>query len=196
VCFCLYGFWGLFCVFLFIWVLRIILSIWVLRIVLCVFVYMGSEDCFVCFCLYGFWRLFCVFLFIWVLRIILCVFVSMGSEDCFVWETKTHKIILRTHIDKNTQNNPQNPYKQKHTKQSSEPIEDYFVCFCLYGFWGLFCVFLSIWVLRIVLCVFVYMGSEDCFVCLTKTHKTILRTHIDKNTQNNPQNPYRQKHTK
>ena len=45
VCFCLYGFWGLFCMFL---------SIWVLRIVLCVFVSMGSEDCFVCFCLYGF----------------------------------------------------------------------------------------------------------------------------------------------
>ena len=45
VCFCLYGFWGLFCVFL---------SIWVLRIVLCVFVYMSSEDYFVCFCLYGF----------------------------------------------------------------------------------------------------------------------------------------------
>jgi NhaP-type Na+/H+ or K+/H+ antiporter len=26
-------------------------------------------------------------------------------------------------------------------------------------------VFLSLWVLRIILCVFVYMGSEDCFVC-------------------------------
>ena len=26
-------------------------------------------------------------------------------------------------------------------------------------------MFLSIWVLRIVLCVFVYMGSEDYFVC-------------------------------
>ena len=26
-------------------------------------------------------------------------------------------------------------------------------------------MFLSIWILRIVLCVFVYMGSEDCFVC-------------------------------
>ena len=26
-------------------------------------------------------------------------------------------------------------------------------------------MFLSIWVLRIVLCVFVSMGSEDCFVC-------------------------------
>jgi hypothetical protein len=38
------------------------------------------------------------------------------------------------------------------------------VCFCLYGFWGLFCVFLSIWVLRNVLC----------------------WTHIDKNTQNIP----------
>jgi hypothetical protein len=59
-------------------------------------------------------------------------------------------------------------------------------------------VFLSIWVLRIVLYVFVYMSSEDCFVCFclyeselieTKTHKTILRTHRDKNTQNNPQNP-------
>jgi hypothetical protein len=35
---------------------------------------------------------------------------------------KTHKTILRTHIDKNTQNNHQNPYRQKHTKQSSEPI--------------------------------------------------------------------------
>jgi hypothetical protein len=38
-------------------------------------------------------------------------------------ETKTHKAILRTHIDKNTQSNPQNPYRQKPTKQSSEPIE-------------------------------------------------------------------------
>jgi len=26
-------------------------------------------------------------------------------------------------------------------------------------------VFLSLWVLRIALCVFVSMGSEDCFVC-------------------------------
>ena len=26
-------------------------------------------------------------------------------------------------------------------------------------------MFLSIWVLKIVLCVFVYMDSEDCFVC-------------------------------
>ena len=26
-------------------------------------------------------------------------------------------------------------------------------------------MFLSIWVLRIVLYVFVYMSSEDCFVC-------------------------------
>ena len=26
-------------------------------------------------------------------------------------------------------------------------------------------MFLSIWVLLIVLCVFVYMDSEDCFVC-------------------------------
>ena len=26
-------------------------------------------------------------------------------------------------------------------------------------------MFLSLWVLRIVLCVFVSMGSEDCFVC-------------------------------
>ena len=26
-------------------------------------------------------------------------------------------------------------------------------------------MFLSIWVLRIVLCVFFPMGSEDCFVC-------------------------------
>jgi hypothetical protein len=38
-------------------------------------------------------------------------------------ETKTHKIILRSHIDENTQNNPQNPYRQQHTRQSSEPIE-------------------------------------------------------------------------
>jgi uncharacterized protein Veg len=38
-------------------------------------------------------------------------------------ETKTHKTIIRTHRDKNTQNNPQNPYRQKHTKQSSELIE-------------------------------------------------------------------------
>jgi hypothetical protein len=29
----------------------------------------------------------------------------------------------------------------------------------------LFCVFFSILVLRIVLCVFVSMSSEDCFVC-------------------------------
>jgi hypothetical protein len=29
-----------------------------------------------------------------------------------------------------------------------------------------------------------------------KTCKTILRTHREKNTQNNPQNPYRKKHTK
>ena len=42
--------------------------------------------------------------------------------------------------------------------------EDYFVCFCLYGFDECF-VFFSLWVLRIVLCVFVYMGSEDYFVC-------------------------------
>ena len=26
-------------------------------------------------------------------------------------------------------------------------------------------MFLSLWVLRIALCVFVSMGSEDCFVC-------------------------------
>jgi Na+-driven multidrug efflux pump len=153
----------------------VFLSIWVQRIVLCVFVYMGSEDYFVCFCLYGFWGLFCV----------------------LPIETKTHKIILRIHRDKKTQNNPLNPYRQKHTKQSPEPIEtkthkiilrtflslwvlriilcvfvsmgsgDCFVCFCLYGFWGLFCVFFSLWVLRIILCVFVY----------------------NKNTQNNPQNP-------
>jgi hypothetical protein len=45
-----------------------------------------------------------------------------------------------------TQNIPQNPYRQKHTKQSPEPIE-------------------------------------------TKTHKIILRTHREKNTQNNPQDP-------
>jgi hypothetical protein len=37
--------------------------------------------------------------------------------------------------------------------------------FVSYEFGGLFCLFLSIWVLRIVLCVFVYRGSEDCFVC-------------------------------
>ena len=43
--------------------------------------------------------------------------------------------------------------------------DDYFVCFFLYGFLGLFCVFLYIWVLRIVLCVFYSMGSEDCLVC-------------------------------
>jgi hypothetical protein len=54
-----------------------------------------------------------VFLSLWVLRIVLCVFVSMGSEDCFVCFC----------LDKNIQNNPQNPYRQKHTKQSSEPIE-------------------------------------------------------------------------
>jgi hypothetical protein len=53
----------------------------------------------VCFFLFGFWGFFCVFLFV-----------------------KTYKTILRTHIDKNIQNNPQNSYRQKHTKQSSEPI--------------------------------------------------------------------------
>jgi hypothetical protein len=60
----------------------------------------------------------------------------MGSEDCFdsyrqkhtkqsseLIETKTHKRILRTHIDKSIQNNPQNPYRKKHTKQPSELIE-------------------------------------------------------------------------
>ena len=26
-------------------------------------------------------------------------------------------------------------------------------------------VFSSLWILRIVLCVFIHMGSEDCFVC-------------------------------
>jgi hypothetical protein len=104
---------------------------------LCVFVYMGSEDCFVCFCLYGFWGLFCMFLSLWVLRIVLYVFVSMGSEDCFVcfclygfwallcmfspiWVLKT---IPRTHREKNIQSNPQISYRQKHTKQSPEPIE-------------------------------------------------------------------------
>jgi stalled ribosome alternative rescue factor ArfA len=138
-------FWGLFCVFL---------SLWVLRIVLNVFVSMGSGDYFVCFCLYEFWGLFCVFLSIWVLRIVLCVFVSMG----------------------NTQNNPQNSYRRKHTKQSSEPIEKktYKTILTTHRdkniqnnleFWGLFCVFLFLWVLRVVLYVFVYMRSEDCFVC-------------------------------
>jgi hypothetical protein len=170
----------------------VFLSLWVLGIILCVFVYMGSEDYFVCFCLYGFWGLFCVFLSLWVLRIVLYVFVSMGSEDCFVCtkqssepiETKTHKTFLRTHRDKSV----------------SMSSEDYFVCF------------FSLWVLRIALCVFVSMGSGDCFVCFClygfwglfcvflsikqssepiekKTHKAILRTHIDKNTKNNPQNP-------
>ena len=43
--------------------------------------------------------------------------------------------------------------------------EDCFVYFFLYGFWGLLCVFFSLWVLRIVLCGFFSMGSEDCFVC-------------------------------
>jgi hypothetical protein len=39
------------------------------------------------------------------------------------------------------------------------------------------------------------MGPEDYFAkhssepIETKTHKTIPRTHRDKNTQNNPQNP-------
>jgi hypothetical protein len=37
--------------------------------------------------------------------------------------------------------------------------------FVSYEFGGLFCLFLSIWVLRIVLCVFFSMGSEDCLVC-------------------------------
>ena len=40
------------------------------------------------------------------------------------------------------------------------------LCFFLYGFWGLLCVFFSLWVLRILgiaLCVFFSMGSEDCF---------------------------------
>jgi hypothetical protein len=54
------------------------------------------------------------------------------------------------------------------------------------------------------------MSSEDCFVCFykqkhtkkssepkkKKTHKIILRTHREKNTQNNPEKSYRQKHTK
>ena len=39
------------------------------------------------------------------------------------------------------------------------------LCFFLYGFWGLLCVFFSLWVLRIALCVFFYMGSEDYFLC-------------------------------
>jgi hypothetical protein len=105
VCFCLYGFWGLFCMFL---------SIWDLRIALYVFFSMGSGDCFVCFCLYEFWGFFCVFLSLWVLRIVLYVFVYMSS--------KTYKTILRTYRDKNTQNNPQDSYRQKHTNQSSELI--------------------------------------------------------------------------
>jgi hypothetical protein len=143
------------------------LSLWVLRIVLCVFVSMGSEDCFVCF------------FSLWVLVIVLWFFFYIGSEDCFV-----------CFRNKNKQNNHQKPYRQKRTKQSAEPIEtkthkilsiwvlrivlcaffsmgseDYFVCFCLYWFWGLFCVFFSQWVLRNILCVFVSMGSADCFVC-------------------------------
>jgi hypothetical protein len=65
---------------------------------LCVFVSMSSEDCFVCFCLYE----------------------SKQSSEPI--EIKTYKTILRTHTDKNTQNNPQNSYRQKHTKQSSELI--------------------------------------------------------------------------
>jgi heme exporter protein D len=77
----------------------VFLSLWVLRIVLCVFFSMGSGNCF-------------VFFSIWVLKIVLCVFL----------ETKAHKTILRPHSDKNTQNNTQNPYSKKHTKQSSEPI--------------------------------------------------------------------------
>jgi ABC-type Fe3+ transport system permease subunit len=120
----------------------------------------------------------------------------MGSKECFV--------CFCTHRDKNTQNNPQNPYRQKHTKQSPEPIETktHKIILRTYGFWGLFCVFLSLWVLRIILCVFVSMGSEDYFVCfclygfwgLFCVFLSIC--HRDKNTQHNPQNPYRQKHTK
>jgi hypothetical protein len=82
-----------------------------------------------------------VFLSLWVLRIVLCVFVYTGSEDCFVC----------THRDKNTQNNPQNPYRKKHTKQSPEPIETKTHKITLRT--------------QIVFCVFVYMGSEECFVC-------------------------------
>ena len=37
--------------------------------------------------------------------------------------------------------------------------------FVSYEFWELSCVFLSILVLRIVLCVFFSVGSEDCLVC-------------------------------
>ena len=33
-----------------------------------------------------------------------------------------NKYVIMTKRDKNTQNNPQNSYRQKHTKQSSEPI--------------------------------------------------------------------------
>jgi hypothetical protein len=39
--------------------------------------------------------------------------------------------------------------------------------------------------------VFVYSEPTE-----KETHKAILRTHREKNTQNNPKNSYRQKHTK
>ena len=39
------------------------------------------------------------------------------------------------------------------------------LCLFLYGFWGLLCVLFSLWVLRIVWCVFFSMGSADYFVC-------------------------------
>jgi hypothetical protein len=56
------------------------------------------------------------------------------------------------------QNNPENSYRQKHTKQSSEPIET-------------------------------KTTKQSSEHIETKTHKAILRTHRDKNTQSNPQNP-------
>jgi hypothetical protein len=100
-----------------------------------------------------------VFLSIWVLRIVLCVFVYMGSEECFVC----------SHREKNTQNNPQNPYRQKNTKQSPEPIETKTHKIILRTHREKNTqnnrVFLSLWVLGIVFCVFVSMGSEDYFVC-------------------------------
>jgi hypothetical protein len=141
---------------------------------------MDSEDCFVCFCLYGFWGLICVFCLygVWGL---LCVFYMQSNPQNSYRQThtkqssepieiKTYKTILKTHTDKNTQNNPQNSYRQNIFVSMGSV--DCFVCFFLYGFWGLCCVFFSLWVLRIILCVFSSMDSEDCFVCLYRQKHT------------------------
>jgi hypothetical protein len=52
-----------------------------------------------------------------------CVFLHTRQSSEPI-EKKTHQTILRTHREKNTQNNPQKPYRQKYTKQSSELIRE------------------------------------------------------------------------